>query len=470
MYKKVKLIEVENMELVIKNGKIVTATDIYNADIGIENGKITEIGKELRGDKTIDAKGMIVFPGGIDIHTHLDMPFMGAFSSDDFKTGTIAAAFGGTTSLVDFSIQSKGNSLSNAIETWRKKAEGKAVIDYGFHVAVTDATDSVINEIPKMVKEGITSLKLFLAYKGSLMIDDGGFFRVLQKAKESGALVMVHAENGDVVDILIKKLLDEGKTDPIYHWESRPDKAEGEASGRAIALAEMADAPLYIVHLTCKEALDKVRAARDKGLPIYAETCPQYLLLDKERYKEPNFGGAKYVMSPPLRMENDRKELWSGLINGDLQVISTDHCPFFFKGQKDAGKGNFAKIPNGAPGIETRIPLIYTEGVLKGHFSMNKFVELVSTNPAKLFGMFPEKGTIAVGSDADIVIFDPKKEVVLKAEDLHQNVDYTPFEGFKVKGYPVKTIVNGKIVIDDGNFIGKPGEGKFIKRKPFKIL
>ncbi|HEC95436.1 MAG TPA: dihydropyrimidinase, partial [Euryarchaeota archaeon] len=244
----------------------------------------------------------------------------------------------------------------------------------------------------------------------------------------------------------------------------------GEASGRAIALAEMADAPLYIVHLTCKEALDKVRAARDKGLPIYAETCPQYLLLDKERYREPNFGGAKYVMSPPLRMENDRKELWSGLINGDLQVISTDHCPFFFKGQKDAGKGNFAKIPNGAPGIETRIPLIYTEGVLKGHFSMNKFVELVSTNPAKLFGMFPEKGTIAVGSDADIVIFDPKKEVVLKAEDLHQNVDYTPFEGFKVKGYPVKTIVNGKIVIDDGNFIGKPGEGKFIKRKPFKIL
>ncbi|MFQ5891598.1 MAG: dihydropyrimidinase [Candidatus Methanofastidiosia archaeon] len=457
-------------DLVVKNGKVVTATDTYEADLGVVEGKISAIGKDLDGEKVIDASRMLVFPGGVDIHTHLDMPFMGMVSSDDFRTGTIAAAAGGTTTLIDFAIQGKGQSLREALTTWKKKGEGKAVIDYGFHVAITDLPEEVMAEIPEMVKEGVPSFKLFLAYKGSLMVDDGTFFNALVEARKHGALIAFHGENGDVVDILVRKMLSEGKTEPIHHAESRPEEAEGEATGRAIALAEMAKAPIYVVHLSCSEALDKVKAARRKGLPVYAETCPQYLLLSKDNYLEPNWGGAKYVMSPPLRDKWNQEILWNGLLNGDLQVVSTDHCPFNFKGQKDAGKDDFSKIPNGAPGIETRIPLIYSEGVSKERFSINRFVELTSTNPAKLFGIFPEKGTIAVGSDADLVIFDPKKEVVLGAENLHQNVDYTPYEGMKVKGYPVKTIVSGNLIIEDGEFLGKPGTGRYLKRKPFERL
>ncbi|MFQ6087828.1 MAG: dihydropyrimidinase [Candidatus Methanofastidiosia archaeon] len=457
-------------DLVVKNGKVVTATDTYEADLGVVEGKISAIGKDLDGEKVIDASRMLVFPGGVDIHTHLDMPFMGMVSSDDFKTGTMAAAAGGTTTIIDFAIQGKGQSLKEALDTWKKKAKGKAVIDYGFHLAITDLPEEVMREIPEMVKEGVPSFKLFLAYKGSLMVDDGTFFKALVEARKNGALIAFHGENGDVVDILVRKMLSEGKTEPIHHAESRPEEAEGEATGRAIALAEMAKAPIYVVHLSCSEALDKVKAARRKGQPVYAETCPQYLLLSKDNYLEPDWGGAKYVMSPPLRDRWNQEVLWNGLLNGDLQVVSTDHCPFNFKGQKDVGKDDFSKIPNGAPGIETRIPLIYSEGVLKRRFSLNRFVELTSTNPAKLFGIFPEKGTIAVGSDADLVIFDPEKEVVLAAENLHQRVDYTPYEGMRVKGYPVKTIVSGNFIIENGEFLGKSGTGRYLKRKPFERL
>lgn len=457
------------MDLVIKNGKIVTAVDAYEADIGVENGKIVGIGRGFEGNETIDAKGMFVFPGGVDIHTHLDMPFMGAASSDDFETGTIAAVFGGTTSIVDFAIQTIGNTLSDAIATWKKKAEGKAVIDYGFHIGVTDVNDSIIKEMETMVGEGVTSFKLFLMYKGTLMSDDEAFFRVLEKARDIGALVMVHAENGPVVDFLTKRLLAEGKTAPWYHAEAHLPILEAEAAARAIALAEAASAPLYIVHTTCRGALENVKRARDRGLPVYAETCPQYLLLDVERYKEPNFGGAKYVMSPPLRAKWNQDILWSGLRTGDFQVISTDHCPFFMKGQKDMGKDNWAKIPNGCPGIETRIPLIYSEGVGTGRISINKFVELCCTNPAKLLGMYPRKGTIAPGSDSDVVIFDPEKEVTLSWKNLHQRVDYTPYEGMTMKGYPVKVIVNGELKVDNGKFVGRKGTGKFIRRDKFRV-
>lgn len=458
-----------DMDLVIKNGKVVTASDAYEADIGIGNGKIVGIGKGFEGNETIDANGMFVFPGGVDIHTHLDMPFMGASSSDDFETGTIAAVFGGTTSIVDFAIQTSGNTLSDALATWKKKAEGKAVIDYSFHIAVTDVNDSIIKEMEIMVREGVTSFKLFLAYKGTLMSDDGAIFRALEKAKDIGGLVMVHAENGYLIDVFTKRLLAEGKTDPWYHAEAHLPILEGEAAARAISLAEAASAPLYIVHTTCADALESVKRARGRGLPIYAETCPQYLLLDIERYKEPNFGGAKYVMSPPLRAKWNQDILWSSLRTGELQVIATDHCPFFMKGQKDLGKDNWAKIPNGCPGLETRIPLIYSEGVRAGRININKFVELCSTNPAKLLGMYPRKGTIAPGSDADLMIFDPEKEVTLSWKNLHQRVDYTPYEGMAIKGYPVKVIVNGELKVDNGRFVGKKGTGKFIKRDKFRV-
>ncbi|NOZ83763.1 MAG: dihydropyrimidinase [Epsilonproteobacteria bacterium] len=456
------------MDLVIKNGTIVTASDTYKSDIGVKNGKIAGIWKGFEGEKVIDAKGMFVFPGGVDVHTHLDMPFMGTSSSDDFATGTIAAAFGGTTSLVDFAIQQHGDSLSQTLADWKKKAEGKASIDYGFHIAVTDVNDSIIKEMGTMVEEGVTSFKLFLAYKGSLMVDDAAIFRILERSREIGALVMVHAENGHLIDILTKQLLSEGKSAPLYHAEAHPVIAEKEAVERAIALAEAASAPLYIVHTSCDDALKGIKQAREKGLPVYAETCPQYLFLDDEKYKEPNFGGAKYVMSPPIRAKRNQNALWKGIKTGDFQVISTDHCPFFMKGQKDMGKDDWSKIPNGCPGIETRIPLMYSEGVVKGRMSINKFVEICSANPAKLLGLYPMKGTIAPGSDADLVIFDPEKKVTLSYKNLHQNVDYTPYEGMVVKGYPVKVVVNGELKVDDGKFVGKRGTGKFIKRNRFE--
>lgn len=460
------------MDIKIADGTIITPTDTYSAEIGIEKGKIMEIAQKISdgAKEVIDARGAYVFPGGIDIHTHLDMPFMGSFSSDDFETGTIAAAYGGTTCIVDFAIQGKGQTLKETLNTWKAKAEGKAVFDYGFHVAICDLTEEVLNEIPSAVAEGVTSFKTFLAYKGALMIDDGALFQILQKCNEAGALVMIHAENGDIIDLMVKDLLAQKKTAPKYHALSRPPEAEAEATGRAIAIAQMAGAPIYIVHLTCKEALEKVKEARDKGLPALAETCPQYLILSYKNYEEPGFNGAKYVMSPPLREKSNQTPLWHGLAFGDLQVISTDHCPFNFKGQKDLGKNDFSEIPNGAPGIENRLCLIYNEGVNKGRISVNRFVDLVSTTPAKLFGLYPEKGTVAVGSDADLVVFDPKERFTITAKTNHQNVDYTPYEGYKGKGAPRMVIAKGKVLVKEGKFLGRPGQGRYIKRKTFRLI
>ncbi|MFZ0448880.1 MAG: dihydropyrimidinase [Desulfatiglandaceae bacterium] len=459
------------MDYKIVNGTVVTAQDIYRAEVGIVNGKVVQIAKKIKepAEEVVDAKGLYILPGGIDIHTHLDMPFMGSFSSDDFETGTIAAAFGGTTTLVDFAIQGKRMSLKGTLDTWMKKANKKAVIDYGFHVAITDLNDRVMAEIPEMVAKGVTSFKCFLAYKGALMIDDGALYRILKAAKKAGALVMIHAENGEILDILINDLLAQGKTEPKYHALSRPPEAEAEATGRGIAIAQMAGAPIYIVHLSCREALDKVKAARDAGFPVLAETCPQYLLKSYSNYLEPGFQGAKYVMSPPLRDKSNWDPLWKGLVSGDLQVVSTDHCPFNFKGQKDKGKKNFALIPNGAPGIEHRVMLLYHEGVNRKRIGLNRFVELVSTAPAKLFGLFPQKGTVAVGSDADLVLFDPKAPFKISAKTHHQNVDYTPYEGFTGKGVPKTVFSNGQIIVNDGKFMGKPGTGRFIKRRPFRL-
>jgi len=459
------------MDYKIINGTIVTATDTYRADIGIQGGKIVQIAKKIKDNaqEVIDAKGLYIFPGGIDIHTHLDMPFMGTSSSDDFETGTIAAAFGGTTCIVDFAIQGKRQSLKGALKTWMKKAKNKAAIDYGFHIAITDLNDKVMAEIPEMVAMGVTSFKCFLAYKGALMIDDGALYRILQETKRAGALVMIHAENGDVLDILINDYISKGLTEPKYHALSRPPEAEAEATGRGIAIAQMAGAPIYIVHLSCKEALAKVKEARDAGFPAYAETCPQYLLKSYNNYLEPNFEGAKYVMSPPLRDKSNWEPLWKGLAYGDLQVISTDHCPFNFKGQKDKGRDNFAAIPNGAPGIEHRLMLIYHEGVNKKRITLNRFIDLVSTTPAKLFGLFPQKGTVAVGADADLVLWDPKASLVISAKNHHQNVDYTPYEGFKVKGVPRIVFSNGSVIVRDNEFVGSPGSGRFLKRNPFRL-
>ncbi len=460
------------MDIKIANGRIITPTDNYRADIGIRKGKIVEIAKRISGGakEVVDATGAYVFPGGIDMHTHLDMPFMGSSSSDDFETGTIAAAHGGTTCIVDFAIQGKGQSLKQTLNAWKAKARGKAVFDYGFHIAICDLTHKVLNEIPQAVAEGVTSFKTFLAYKGALMIDDGALFQILRQCNKSGALVMIHAENGDVIDFMVKDLIAQKKTAPKYHALSRPAAAEAEATSRAVAIAEMAGAPIYIVHLSCKDALEKVKEARDRGFPVFAETCPQYLILSYKNYEEPGFNGAKYVMSPPLRDRSNHAPLWQGLASGDLQVISTDHCPFNFKGQKDLGKKDFSQIPNGAPGIENRLCLIYNEGVNKKRISVNRFVDLVSTTPAKLFGLYPEKGTVAVGSDADLALFDPKKSYTIRAKTNHQNVDYTPYEGYKGKGAPRVVIAQGRVLVKDGKFLGRPGQGRYIKRKPIRLI
>lgn len=457
------------MDLIISGGKVVTAAGTYKADVGVAKGKIVEVAKKLTDAKAkvVDAAGCLVMPGAIDVHTHLDMPFGGTVSSDDFETGTRAAAFGGTTCLIDFAIQGQGQTLKQALNTWKKKAAKKASIDYSFHLAVTDATDKVIRELETIVKEGITSFKVFLAYKGSLMIDDGAFYKILRRAREVGALTMLHAENGDIIDVLVNEALAAKQTKPIYHALTRPEECEAEATARAIRLAEMTGAPLYVVHLSCAGALEEVKLARLSGLPIMAETCPQYLTLDITRYKEPGFNGAKYVMSPPLRSKANQPELWAALASGDLQVVSTDHCPFNFKGQKDMGKKSFAAIPNGAPGIENRVQLMYNEGVRKRRISLEKMVDLLSTAPARLFSL-PQKGSISVGADADVVVFDPRADLHITARSNHMNVDYTPWQGYKGKGQIKTVLSNGQIIVDGKKFLGEPGQGKFLKRKPFK--
>src|SRR6058998_3326065 len=454
------------MRTLIKHGTVVTATDQYKGDVLVEDETISVIGTKLdiHADKVIDAAGKYVLPGGIDVHTHLDMPFGGATSADDFETGTRAAAFGGTTSVVDFAIQYRGQTLHHAWETWMKKAEGKAAIDYGFHMIMTDLNDQTECEMDALVREGVTSFKLFMAYRGIFMLDDGSIFKALLRTGKNGGTICMHAENGDVIDVLVQRALAAGQTAPKYHALTRPARAEAEATHRAIALAEIADVPIYIVHLSAAEALEMVTEARDRGLPAYAETCPQYLFLSSDNYEEPGFDGAKYVMSPPLRDKAKQDQLWRGLKFNDLQCVSTDHCPFCMKEQKELGLTDFSKIPNGAPGVETRMSLVYDGGVRPGRISLNRFVELTSTSPAKIFGMFPRKGTIAPGSDADLVVFDPEKKVRLSAKTLHMNVDYNPYEGREVVGATDTVISRGRVVIDGGKFVGRTGSGSFIKR------
>ena len=457
-------------DTLITNGTVVTATDSYVADVAVSGGSIVAVGKNLPRDNTrqiIDATGKYVMPGGIDVHTHLDMPFGGTTSSDDFESGTKAAAFGGTTTLIDFAIQYKGQELRQAFDTWMKKAEGKAACDYAFHCIITDLPDSRLPEIKSLVSEGVTSFKLFMAYPGVFMLDDATIFKTFQATAKLGAMVCMHAENGGAIDVIVKQALAEGKTAPKYHALTRPTTAEAEATARAIALAEMAHAPVYIVHLSCNDALEKVREARDRGLPVHAETCPQYLYLSLENFDVPGFEGAKYVFTPPLREKWHQQKLWAGLKQNALEVVSTDHCPFCFKEQKELGKDDFTKIPNGGPGIEHRLSLVYSGGVGGGRFSVNRFVELVSTTPAKLFGLYPRKGTIAAGADADIVVFDSRRKHKISAKTHHMRVDYSMFEGIEVTGVPDTVMSRGEVIVQGDKFLGKTGRGQFVRRASY---
>jgi dihydropyrimidinase len=458
----------------ITNGTIVTAADTYKGDVLVDGEKIAMIGKGLKaaGAKRIDATGKYVIPGGIDVHTHMELPFGGTFASDDFHTGTVAAAFGGTTSIVDFAVQGMGEPLEKARDAWLRKARGKAVVDYGLHMIVRDVTDKVLKEMDVMVEDGVSSFKLFMAYPGVFMVDDAAIFKALSRTAENGGLICMHAENGGVIDVLVKRALAQKNTAPKWHALTRPPEAEGEATHRAFRLAEMAgEIPLYIVHLSSSQALEQVRLFRDRGLPAYAETCPQYLFLSIDNYDEPGFDGAKYVMSPPLREKWHQDELWKGLARNDLQVVSTDHCPFCmnegFQGlpkQKQLGIGDFSKIPNGAPGVETRMVLLYDGGVVQKRITLNRWVEVTSTTPAKIMGMFPKKGTIAVGSDADIVIWDPRSTSTISAKTHHMRVDYNPYEGRKVKGKASVVLSRGEVIVQKDKFVGKKGRGRFIKR------
>ncbi len=452
----------------IRNGKVVTSTETKSADVLIEGSCIKEVRSGIPTDtaeKTIDASGMYVIPGGIDVLTQLDMPFGGTTSSDDFETGTRAAAFGGTTSLVDFAIQARGTKMRDAFDTWRKKADGRACIDYGLHMIVTDLGTSGLEDMDELVNEGVASFKLFMAYPNVLMVDDATIFKALARTAKNGALVCMHAENGSVIDVIIAKALAEGKTAPVYHALTRPTIAEAEAVHRAIAMAEIAGAPVYIVHLSSEDALNQVREARDRGVPAFAETCPQYLLLSIEELERPNFEGAKYVFTPPLRTKENQPKLWDGLKHDHLQVVSTDHCPFCFEDQKILGKDDFTKIPNGGPGIENRLQLIYHHGVNAGKLSLNRFVEITSTAPARIFGMYPQKGEIAPGSDADIVIWDPKSIYTISSKTHHMRVDYSMFEGYEVKGNARTVISRGEVIVDGGQFLGKKGRGNYLRRQ-----
>jgi dihydropyrimidinase len=455
------------MKTIIQGGTIVTSARTFASNILIEDGKIKDIAKNIPVDaaeRAIDARGMLVLPGGIDVHTHMDMPFGGTTSSDDFETGTKAAAFGGTTTIVDFAIQPKGTRMRDALDTWWKKAEGKASIDYGFHMIVTDLGECGLEDMDDMVAEGVASFKLFMAYPNVLMVDDATIFKAMSQTSKNGALVCMHAENGGAIDVIVQRTLAEGKRAPIYHALTRPVTAEAEAVNRAIALAEMAGSPVYIVHLSSEDALNKVREARDRGLPAFAETCPQYLLLSVEELERPNFEGAKYVFTPPLREKHHLPKLWDGLKHDHLQVVSTDHCPFCFEDQKALGRDDFTKIPNGGPGVENRLQLIHHYGVNSGQLTLNRFVELVSTMPAKLFGMYPRKGEIAVGSDADLVLWNPMAEYTISAATHHMRVDYSMFEGFKVMGNVDMVLSRGEVIVEDGRFTGRAGSGEFLRR------
>ncbi|MCX6143692.1 MAG: dihydropyrimidinase [Ignavibacteriales bacterium] len=456
------------MSLLVKNGTVVTPDKIAIADVYVENDIITAIGESLtqQSETTIDASGNYVIPGGIDVHTHLEAPVGGTTSSDDFETGTRAAAFGGTTCIIDFATQSRGQSLLEAYRVWRQKA-AKATIDYGLHMIVVDVAEGRIEELDDLVSEGITSLKLFTAYPGVLMVDDAAILQIMVRARNKGALIAVHAENGGAIEYLVQKARTEGRTAPIEHALTRPAIAEAEAVHRVIALARIADIPLYIVHVTSAEALEEITRARKKGIPIFGETCPQYLFLTMAELRRPNFEGAKFVLTPPLRDLADQEALWKGLRDGDLQVVSTDHCPFFFKTQKRAGLDDFTKIPNGGPGIEHRLQLLYHFGVNQERISVRRWVELVAANPARLFGLYPKKGALQVGSDADIVIWNPNQKHTISAASHHMNVDYSMYEGITVQGNAETVISRGEIIVNQNTWSAKPGRGKYLKRSPF---
>src|SRR5262245_604599 len=456
------------MRTLITNGTIVTAEGSSAADVLIDGETIVQIGAGLAAtgvsaDRTIDASGKWVIPGAIDVHTHMELPFGGTFAKDTFETGTRAAAFGGTTTIIDFAVQGKGQALREGLDAWHAKAEGKATIDYGFHMIRSDVTDATLSEMDTLVDEGVTDFKLFTAYPGVFFSDDGAIFRAMQQTAKNGGLILMHAENGLAIDVVAADLVAEGKTDPYYHGVARYPIFEGEATNRVIRLAEAAGVPVYIVHLSARDALDAVRAARDRGTAAYAETCPQYLFLSLDDLGN-GFEGAKYVCSPPLRPADHQAELWTGLVKDDLQLVSTDHCPFDFEGQKDLGKGDFRKVPNGLPGVEDRVDLLHDGGVVGGRISRERWVEIISTSPAKLFGMYPRKGAIAVGSDADIVVYDPNAKHTISAKTHHMDVDYSCYEGRSVRGRSDIVLSRGSVIVRDGEFTGRKGAGKFVKR------
>lgn len=456
------------MDLIIRNGHVATASDCFHADIAIKDGKIVAIGENLpfTAVQEVDANGKWVLPGGIDSHTHMEMPFGGTTSADDYFAGTRAAACGGVTTIFDFVIQKKGQGIVEAVEGRRKICEPKAAIDYAFHVALTDLPQEVLDEFPQAAEYGVPSFKLFMVYKKEgLMMDDGALIKALEKGRDTGIMIGVHAENPDAIDLLIERFLSQGKTSAKYHYESRPEWVEAEADKRAIHWAKALNAPLYIVHLSNADGVHAVTEARDQGYEIYAETCPHYLYFTKEVYERPD--GRNWVCSPPIKGKESQDALWDAIIRGDIATVATDHCPFKTF-EKDWGINDFTKIPNGCMGVENLYPLMFSEGYMKGRISINRVVELVSTNPAKIFGCFPQKGTIAVGTDADIVIFDENKNMTISQKNMHSDVDYTIWEGAEMTGYPVMTFSRGKMVFKDGEFVGERGWGQFVQRHPRK--
>src|ERR671927_133693 len=458
------------MSLLIKGGRIVTAADDYVADVFVEDERITLIGDSLdvTADRVIDAAGKYVLPGCVDPHTHLDMPFGGTVTIDDVESGQTSAAFGGTTCHVDFIIQPHGATFADALEEWRAKANGKQVIDMGYHMAVTDLKNGgTLEELATLPDQGITSYKLFMAYKGAIMVDDETLFRVMQVAADTGALVMVHAEHGDAIDVLVREARERGETEPKYHALTRPPETEGEATNRAIQLARVAGCRLYVVHVSCAESVEPIQIAREKGWDVWGETCTQYFFVDYSFLERPNFEGAKYVYTPPPRPKENQEILWTAVKNDVLSVISTDHCAFLWDGQKTLGKDDFSKIPNGGPGLENRLHMVHEFGVRQGRISLNRMVELLATNPAKYFGLYPRKGEIAVGSDADVVVFDPEKKVTLSAASHHSRCDYNLFEGTEVTGAPELVLLRGRVIVDGEEFLAQPGSGQFVKRARF---
>ena len=454
------------MKTLIKNGRVVTASDDYRADVFIDGATIHSIGAALTmaADKVIDATDKLVVPGGIDPHVHMQLPFGGTVSSDDLLTGTRAAAMGGTTTIIDFAIQYKGKTFAQTLDDWHAKAEGRCAIDYGFHLGVTEYEARHKPEFARVIDSGVTTFKLFLAYPGVFMVDDRTMFRVMQSAGEAGGLTLVHAENGLVIEEMIQNLVAAGKLEPKYHAQSRPPVTEIDGIDRALRVAELAGSPVFIVHVSTAGGADAIRRSRDAGHSAFGETCTQYLFFDDSKYDQPNFEGAKYVFTPPLRPRENIEPLWNALRMNYLQEVSTDHCPFNFKGQKELGRQSFTKIPNGGPGVEDRVAMVYQGAVVERGFSLSRWVDLISTASAKMFGMFPKKGTIAVGSDADILIFDPSRPQVRSARTHHQNCDYNLFEGMPVGGSVQSVLSRGKTIVENGQYVGKSGDGQFIKR------